>query len=175
MSGETELSGRRSQRRTNVVFLLGRMEVPVTVDELVDELRRHAERQPGGPATDESWADLHERLHEEDLPALDRAGLLAFDPERGIVTEARSPENGPFAPDMETETGGDGAAHTDDASTGGTAARYQLVLALLVTAALVATSLGFGPFADFSRDRVATALVVVMVAASVVSAFSYRR
>lgn len=171
MSGKTESSDRRSQRRTNVVFLLGRMDIPVTIDELVDELQRHAERQPDSTAMGESWEDLHERLHRDDLPALDRAGLLTFDDERGIITHASTPEHGPFAPNPRTETEAETGMEAE--ARGNDAAWYQLGLALLATLVLVATALGAGPFANLSSGSVATALVAVLVVASVVTALQY--
>lgn len=60
--------------------VLEEMETPTTVDEVVDHLI-----QPANPPI-ETWADVHERLYEERLPALDESGSIEFDHVRGTVT-----------------------------------------------------------------------------------------
>lgn len=86
MSELASAEGEIADRRTRVVTLLGTMETPVTVDRLVDEVEADRRAGPGTPASPRSWEDLHESLHDEDLPALDSAGLLVYDAERGLVT-----------------------------------------------------------------------------------------
>ncbi len=63
-----------------LLSVLEELTTPVTVDEVVDHLIHPAE------ASVETWADVHERLHQERLPALDDAGDIDFDSERGTVT-----------------------------------------------------------------------------------------
>lgn len=55
------------------------LQSPVTVDEVTDQLI-----EPARPSI-ETWAAVHERLHQERLPPLDTAGEIAFDEAQGIV------------------------------------------------------------------------------------------
>lgn len=64
--------------------VLEEMETPTTVDEVVDHLI-----QPANPSI-ETWADVHERLYEERLPALDESGSVEFDHVRGTVSVCES-------------------------------------------------------------------------------------
>ncbi|WP_231587941.1 hypothetical protein [Halostagnicola sp. A56] len=59
--------------------ILEEMETPATVDEITDHLV-----EPSNPPI-ETWADVHERLYEERLPALEASGAIAFDRDRGTV------------------------------------------------------------------------------------------
>ncbi|GAB7020449.1 hypothetical protein [Halostagnicola bangensis] len=63
-----------------LLSVLEELTTPVTVDEVVDSLVH-----PADPSVN-TWADVHERLHQERLPALDDAGDIDFDPERGTIT-----------------------------------------------------------------------------------------
>ena len=58
---------------------IAEMETPVTVDEIADELIR-----PARPSV-ETWASVHERLHEHRLPELHAKGHVEFDAEQGLV------------------------------------------------------------------------------------------
>ncbi|USZ70838.1 hypothetical protein [Natronosalvus halobius] len=62
------------------------LDAPVTVDELADHLI-----WPADPPI-ETWADVHELLYDERLPALEARGVLAFDPEKGIIEHVRETE-----------------------------------------------------------------------------------
>ena len=62
-----------------LVSVLDEMETPVTVDEVADELIH-----PARPPVD-TWAAVHQRLHEHRLPELDAKGVVEFDPEQGLV------------------------------------------------------------------------------------------
>lgn len=59
---------------------IAQLETPVTVDEITDQLVR-----PRRPPL-ETWAEVHERLHQQRLPALDAADLVEFDATQGVVT-----------------------------------------------------------------------------------------
>lgn len=69
---------------TPILDVLDEMATPVTVDEIVDRLI-----EPTQPPV-ETWATVHERLHQDRLPELDEAGAIEFDAERGTVTVAET-------------------------------------------------------------------------------------
>lgn len=73
-----------------LVAVLDGMHTPVTVDEVADRLVR-----PKRPSLD-TWANVHEQLHQHRLPALDADGVIEFDAERGVVDlpEGRKREGG---------------------------------------------------------------------------------
>ncbi|WP_245835327.1 hypothetical protein [Natronolimnobius baerhuensis] len=58
---------------------LEEMQLPATVDEITDELIT-----PAQPPLD-TWAGVHERLHQDRLPALAEAGEIEFDETQGVV------------------------------------------------------------------------------------------
>ena len=64
---------------SELVSVLDEMETPVTVDEVADELI-----YPARPPV-ETWAAVHQRLHERRLPELDAKGVVEFDAEQGLV------------------------------------------------------------------------------------------
>lgn len=72
-----------------LVTVLEGMNTPVTVHEVVDRLVR-----PTRPPV-ETWGDVHERLYQEQLPALDSEGAIEFDGERGIVELPDGSRTGP--------------------------------------------------------------------------------
>lgn len=76
-----------------LLSVLDEMNTPVTVDEIVDELV-----EPARPSI-ETWARVHELLHQERLPALDASGAVEFDEAQGIVERSspRSSENRHFS------------------------------------------------------------------------------
>jgi len=55
------------------------MSTPVTVDEVTDTLV-----EPARPSI-ETWATIHERLHQNRLPALDAKGAIEFDETQGLI------------------------------------------------------------------------------------------
>ncbi|ADD06830.1 uncharacterized protein Nmag_3280 [Natrialba magadii ATCC 43099] len=89
-----------------LLAVLDDLSTPVTVDELVDQLigragRPHSpsEREslaspstasPESTVSVETWATIHERLHEDRLPKLDADGALEFDPARGTIDHTQS-------------------------------------------------------------------------------------
>ena len=80
-----------------VVSVLEDLDTPVTVDEITDRLVH-----PHGEANVQAWADVHEQLHQEELPGLCEAGVLDFDTARGIVDiaadqDSPSSSDGPTA------------------------------------------------------------------------------
>ena len=74
---------------TALVAVLDELNTPVTVDEVTDELI-----EPARPPI-ETWATVHERLHQDRLPALDAAGAIEFDATRGVIKRSitRTNEN----------------------------------------------------------------------------------
>ncbi|NUB91393.1 hypothetical protein HTZ84_11195 [Haloterrigena sp. SYSU A558-1] len=64
---------------TELLSVLDGMETPVTVDEVADELIH-----PARPSV-ETWAAVHEQLHQYRLPELDATGHVEFDAEQGLV------------------------------------------------------------------------------------------
>ncbi len=56
------------------------LETPATVDELVDRLV-----DPSDWVNIDLWGDVHERLYRVDLPELDAANIVEFDPDSGVV------------------------------------------------------------------------------------------
>ena len=90
------LVGDRRQRIVAMVHDRGRT---VTVDELADAVAEwEADR-----GLDSDWEDIHQHLHEVDLPALHDAELLVFDPEEGVVDTRRTvADDWPTADDDES-------------------------------------------------------------------------
>ncbi|AGB39588.1 hypothetical protein [Natronococcus occultus] len=80
---ETSTTGPATELEWNVVSLLESRNGPVTIDEIVDQLY-----DASGTDDVEAWGDIHERLSQTDLPALDASGVIEFYPERGTVTLA---------------------------------------------------------------------------------------
>ncbi|MFP8953660.1 hypothetical protein ACLI4Z_11900 [Natrialbaceae archaeon A-arb3/5] len=62
-----------------LLAVLEETDTPATVDSVVDQLI-----EPSHPPI-ETWATVHEQLHQERLPELDESRAIEFDPERGIV------------------------------------------------------------------------------------------
>lgn len=87
VSGEREVeaatTGPTAELEWNVVSLLESRNGPVTIDEIADQLY-----DASGTDDVEAWGDVHERLSQTDLPALDASGVIEFHPERGTVTLA---------------------------------------------------------------------------------------
>ncbi|WP_246999658.1 hypothetical protein [Halosolutus gelatinilyticus] len=67
---------------------LDEMSTPATVDEITDQLI-----EPAHPPID-TWADVHERLYRDRLPALEAAGEIEFDQTQGLVERARPRSGG---------------------------------------------------------------------------------
>lgn len=153
MSGRVEAPADRSTRRKRIVGLLDELDTPVTVDQLVDELQ--AVEGPEGPDT-ATWEQLHERLHDEDLPTLDRAGLLVFDDEQGLVTNCgrEIPRMGRRTETAPPTNGSDDA--DDDPVT-----RAFAGLGILALGALAAVAADVGPLAAVPLATVSTAFVIV--------------
>lgn len=158
MSDRASAEGATADRRSRVVRLLQTMETPVTVDRLVDELDAERPSRPASPGEPRSWEDLHERLHVEDLPALDRAGLLTFDPERGLVT-SRGEGDAWRVADREhvRRRSTDGSAGASGSR--GAWAVYYLVAAVLSALLLAGEVVALGPFAAVPSTAVAGAVV----------------
>lgn len=157
MSGDVEHPAETSARRRRIVTLVDRIETPATVDQLVDGLDDGAAGWTAGPTPSQSWEALHERLTDEDLPALDRAGLLTFDADRGIVMQSGSDGRVDVgdAPDSGAVFRSD-----DDATGERRTTPYFLGLAVLSLGLLALTGFDVGPFAGVSDALVATGLVV---------------
>ncbi|QLG29724.1 hypothetical protein HUG10_19150 (plasmid) [Halorarum halophilum] len=160
MSELASAEGEIADRRTRVVRLLETMETPVTVDRIVDELEADRRAGPGTPAYPRSWEDLHEALHDEDLPVLDSAGLLVFDAERGLVTRRGEGGARQFArrDPAPPRTTGDGGPPSVGADQNQWAAYYfgVAVLSMLLLGAEVAA---LGPFAGLPATVVSGAVV----------------
>ncbi|SEQ54800.1 hypothetical protein [Natrinema salaciae] len=62
-----------------LLSVLDGMNTPATVDEVADELVK-----PARPPI-ETWATIHEQLHQDRLPALDASGAVEFDETQGLV------------------------------------------------------------------------------------------
>ncbi|MCU4742661.1 DUF7344 domain-containing protein [Natronoglomus mannanivorans] len=77
--------------RTEVLEILADGPSPMTIDELVDHFvdGRETETEDGLVA----WSAVHERLYYVDLPRLNAAGALDFDPNQGLV-DGPSAESG---------------------------------------------------------------------------------
>ncbi|MDQ2051487.1 hypothetical protein RBH26_13465 [Natronolimnohabitans sp. A-GB9] len=67
------------ESNSELVAILDEMETPATVDEVADQLIN-----PARPPV-ETWATVHERLHQHRLPELDATGHIEFDEEQGLV------------------------------------------------------------------------------------------
>ena len=81
---ESSVSHRRAAQfvpnsDTALVVELDEMSTPATVDEVADQLIT-----PANPPVD-TWAAVHEQLHQDRLPALDDSGDVVFDETQGIV------------------------------------------------------------------------------------------
>lgn len=70
-----------------LLAVIDELQTPVTIDEITDQLIR-----PARPSI-ETWAGVHERLHRDRLPALDRSGEIDFDEAQGIVERSSPPAN----------------------------------------------------------------------------------
>ncbi|MFU8866941.1 hypothetical protein [Natronococcus sp.] len=79
-------TGAPAELEWNVVSLLESRNGPVTIDEIVDQLY-----DASGSDDVEAWGDVHERLSQTDLPALDASGVVEYRPERGTVSLADNP------------------------------------------------------------------------------------
>lgn len=77
---DTTPTGAPAELEWNVVSLLESRNGPVTIDEIADQLY-----DASGTDDVEAWGDVHERLSETDLPALDASGVVEYRPERGTV------------------------------------------------------------------------------------------
>lgn len=64
---------------TALLGVLDDMKTPTTVDEVADQLIR-----PARPPI-ETWATVHETLHQDRLPELETAGYIEFDTKQGTV------------------------------------------------------------------------------------------
>lgn len=65
----------------DIVALLESRDEPVTIDEIADQIY-----DADGVDDVEAWGDVHERLSQTALPALDASGVIDFHPDRGTVT-----------------------------------------------------------------------------------------
>lgn len=63
----------------DAVLAAGTGREPVTIDEVVDHVVEREDDLTG-------WSAVHERLYFVDLPALDDAGAIEFDPDSGLVS-----------------------------------------------------------------------------------------
>ncbi|WP_293028235.1 hypothetical protein [Natronococcus sp.] len=61
----------------------------MTIDEIADQLY-----DASGTDDVEAWGDVHERLSQTDLPALDASGVVEYRPERGTVRLADTHSTG---------------------------------------------------------------------------------
>ena len=75
-----------NQRRRYVLYYLREQGNPVTVDELADEITVWNLE----PSSDRS--QILADLHHSQLPRLDEAGVVEFDPEEGYVSLTTDPE-----------------------------------------------------------------------------------
>ncbi|WP_222919701.1 hypothetical protein [Natrinema sp. SYSU A 869] len=75
----TRVEGFLPESNDALVDVLNEMNTPVTVDEVTDALV-----EPAYPPI-ETWATIHERLHQERLPALDASGAIEFDETQGLI------------------------------------------------------------------------------------------
>lgn len=160
MSELASAEGEIADRRTRVVTLLETMQTPVTVDRLVDELEADRRTGPGTPAYPRSWEDLHESLHDEDLPALDSAGLLVYDTERGLVSRrgeggARRLARRDVIPSRTTGGGGPPSVGADRNQW----ATYYFGVAVLSMLLLGAEVAALGPFAGLPATVVSGTVV----------------
>lgn len=70
----------------DIVALLKSRDEPVTIDEIADQIY-----DADGVDDVEAWGDVHERLSQTALPALDASGVIDFHPDRGTVTLVERP------------------------------------------------------------------------------------
>lgn len=164
MSRRVEDPAETSRRRKRIVALLDELDTPVTVDQVVDELDATPAQRPVGP-DETDWELLHEQLHDEDLPALDRAGLLVFDDERGIVT---SPDEAGQSPDDATtaQSADDDGRDASDSPI----PRYFVGFSVVALGVLAVTAVDLGPFASVPDVAASTALVLAFSLLSLVAA-----
>ena len=87
MSWNSTIDAAVGTRRRRIVLHLDGMETPATIDELVDALDEDPRVEFGTPGASGSWEDLHRELYEFDLPALQDAGVITFDADRGLVAQ----------------------------------------------------------------------------------------
>lgn len=166
MSSLDEDSAETATRRRCVVGALEDLQAPVTVDRLVDELAERGERRPAGGPT---WESLHERLHNEVLPALDRKGALVFDAERGLVMRRTdgAPAHGGAAPATRSNVA---VQYGDRGGIERRVVRYFLSLGVGALALLGATTFDVGPFAGLPDAATAMGVAVVFSLLSLVVA-----
>lgn len=62
---------------------IDRLDPPVTIDQLTDDLLNHA--PTGDPDDIEAWGAVHEALYTRILPDLEADGALRFDPDQGLI------------------------------------------------------------------------------------------
>lgn len=90
------------ESNSELVATLDEMETPATVDEVADKLI-----YPARPPV-ETWASVHERLHQHRLPELDETGHIEFDEEQGLV-ERRTVRSDAASRHSSGSSGGSGA------------------------------------------------------------------
>ncbi|NGM70450.1 hypothetical protein G6M89_15820 [Natronolimnobius sp. AArcel1] len=85
--GATEVDAFVPDDDDELRVVLEDVQLPATVDELTDQLIA-----PAQPPLD-TWAGVHERLHQERLPALEAAGEIEFDETQGVVERSMTDRN----------------------------------------------------------------------------------
>lgn len=68
-----------------LIALVSELETTVTIDQVVDAMLEW-EAENGTTADEKSRHDVQEELYLVDLPTLDRAGFVEFDPDTGTLT-----------------------------------------------------------------------------------------
>lgn len=71
----------RSSRYRYLIGVVGKLDRSVTIDQLADVMVQWEHDDEAS----KTWHDIHEELYVVDLPTLDQAGILEFDPQAGTV------------------------------------------------------------------------------------------
>ncbi|WP_435346666.1 DUF7344 domain-containing protein [Haloarchaeobius sp. HRN-SO-5] len=155
MTGDSDGPLERSVRLRRVLELLDEGETPVTVDQLVDELVADVDRYSVGQGEEAVWEVLHEQLYGEDLPELDRAGLVSFEDDRGLVTR---PEGTARRPGTSASSGG--SSREDDG--GRRVDPYYVGIAVLSILLLATMQFDVEPVARLPETTVSTTFLVLV-------------
>ncbi|WP_255194913.1 DUF7344 domain-containing protein [Halorarius litoreus] len=83
--GADSRRGGRVSRYRYLIAVVSGLETTVTIDQVVDAMLEW-EAAYGAAADEKSRHDVQEELYLVDLPTLDRAGFVEFDPNTGTLT-----------------------------------------------------------------------------------------
>ncbi|SFR93925.1 hypothetical protein SAMN05216559_1407 [Halomicrobium zhouii] len=95
-------------RRRYVLYYVKRMDVPILLDELVEQIAAWERPRGTDGVTQSHRKSVHNALRQTHLPKLQAAGLIDHDPEANVVTPTEEAERVRLYPSAETSVWGHG-------------------------------------------------------------------